>query len=374
MVKIGIVFGTRPEAIKMAPVVKQFKTHNKWNTKVIVTGQHREMLDQVLDVFNIIPDYDLDVMTENQSLTHITTAVLHGLEQIFSIWKPDYLLVHGDTTTALAAALAGYYHKITIAHVEAGLRTGNLHNPFPEEANRKLIDGLSTIFFAPTEAAAKNLRSEGVSSSQIYVTSNTVIDALYMVVDDNYRFKQSQLQALTFSQPVILVTAHRRENWGQPLANICAAIREAAACLPVDIVFAMHKNPQIQSVVKSYLAGIANVHLIDAPAYVEFANLLNRCRFLVTDSGGLQEEAAALGKPVLVLRDMTERPEGIDSGILKLVGTDKDKIVSEISNLVQDSELYHRMAHSHNPYGDGKAAMRIKNIITEFHWRDVNGN
>ncbi|NMB38080.1 MAG: UDP-N-acetylglucosamine 2-epimerase (non-hydrolyzing) [Firmicutes bacterium] len=374
MGNVGIVFGTRPEAIKMAPVVKQFKTHSKWNTKVIVTGQHREMLDQVLDVFNIIPDYDLDVMTENQSLTDITTAVLNGLEQIFSCWKPDYLLVHGDTTTALAAALAGYYHKIAIAHVEAGLRTGDLYNPFPEEANRKLIDGLSTVFLAPTEAAAKNLRLEGISSKQIYVTGNTVVDALYMVVNDNYQFKLPQLRALTFSKPVVLVTAHRRENWGQPLENICAAIRDAASCLPVDIVFAMHKNPQIQSVVKSYLAGIDNVYLIDAPAYIEFANLLNRCKFLVTDSGGLQEEAAALGKPVLVLRDTTERPEGIESGILKLVGTDKEKIVYEISNLIQNNELYRHMTHAHNPYGDGKAAMRIKNIITEFHWRDVNGN
>ena len=374
MGNVGIVFGTRPEAIKMAPVVKQFKTHSKWNTKVIVTGQHREMLDQVLDVFNIIPDYDLDVMTENQSLTDITTAVLNGLELIFSCWKPDYLLVHGDTTTALAAALAGYYHKIAIAHVEAGLRTGDLYNPFPEEANRKLIDGLSTVFLAPTEAAAKNLRLEGISSKQIYVTGNTVVDALYMVVNDNYQFKLPQLRALTFSKPVVLVTAHRRENWGQPLENICAAIRDAASCLPVDIVFAMHKNPQIQSVVKSYLAGIDNVYLIDAPAYIEFANLLNRCKFLVTDSGGLQEEAAALGKPVLVLRDTTERPEGIESGILKLVGTDKEKIVYEISNLIQNNELYRHMTHAHNPYGDGKAAMRIKNIITEFHWRDVNGN
>ncbi len=374
MGSVGIIFGTRPEAIKMAPVVLEFKKHSQWNTKVIVTGQHREMLDQVLDLFGIVPDYDLNIMTENQSLTRITTAILNGLEQLFSHWQPDYLLVHGDTSTAFAAALSAFYHGVSVVHVEAGLRTGDIYNPFPEEGNRKLIDGLSTIFFAPTQAAAENLLAEGLDSQGIYVTGNTVIDALHMVVNDNYQFQLPQLSKLTFSRPLILVTAHRRENWGPPLENICVALKQVALSSPVDIVFAMHKNPRIQKVVLDYLGELDNVYLLDSPPYIEFANLLNRCRFLVTDSGGLQEEAAALGKPVLVLRDTTERPEGIEAGILKLIGTKQEKIITEVNNLIENELLYNKMIRAKNPYGDGKAAARILNIISEVYWRDINGN
>lgn len=363
MVKVAIVFGTRPEAIKMAPVVKQFKANKSWDTKVIVTGQHREMLDQVLDLFNIDPDYDLDIMSRNQSLTEITTAVLKGLADIFTHWKPDYLFVHGDTTTAFASALSGFYHEIPIAHVEAGLRTWDLKNPFPEEGNRKLIDSLGDLYFAPTEMAAVNLRSEGIAPEQIYVTGNTVIDALFSVVEPEYQFETEVIKNLSFALPVILVTAHRRENWGAPLERICGALKEVANKFAVDIVFAMHKNPNLQTIVNQHLAGISNIHLVDAPTYIEFANLLNRASFLVTDSGGLQEEAAGLSKPVLILREVTERPEGIESGIMKLIGTDQKNIVKKITELIENPSLYDQMACSQNPYGDGKAAIRIKDII-----------
>lgn len=376
MVEIGIVFGTRPEAIKMAPVVEQLKKSDLWNTKVIVSGQHREMLDQVLDLFAIVPDYDLNIISEGQSLAAMSARLLVRLDEVFLNWKPDYLIVHGDTTTALMAALAGHYHRIPVVHVEAGLRTGDLGNPFPEEANRKLIDGLSSLFFTPTPEAAANLRSEAIADEQIFVTGNTVIDALLMTVKASYRFTIPSLNKLSFQKPVVLVTAHRRENWGKPIENICAAIRQAALDLDIDIVFAMHKNPAIQAVVNQYLADTNLVSLIETPDYADFANLLSRCSFLVTDSGGLQEEAAALGKPVLVLRTMTERPEGIESGILKLIGTDKNRIVEEITNLVKNKDLYNQMAKQSNLYGDGKAAVRIKNIMEEQvnSRRDNNGN
>lgn len=376
MIKVAIVFGTRPEAIKMAPVVNQFKTNHAWETKVIVTGQHREMLDQVLELFAIVPDYDLNIMTQNQSLAKITTGVLNGLDEIFTHWKPDYILVHGDTTTAFAAALSGFYHRIPIAHVEAGLRTWNLDNPFPEEANRKLIDGLANLFFAPTEMAAANLVKEGIDPEVIHVTGNTVIDALFSVVKSDYDFQDQVIKKLSFDRPVILVTAHRRENWGKPLEQICGALNEVASNHSVDIVFAMHKNPNLQQVVKEQLAFTPNIHLIDAPSYIEFANFLNRCSFLVTDSGGLQEEAAGLSKPVLILRELTERPEGIETGIMKLIGTDQDRIVSEITNLLENPTLYNKMASAPNPYGDGQAAIRIKNIVTSYitRWREDHGN
>lgn len=365
MVKIGIVFGTRPEAIKMAPVIQLFKASNLWQTKVIVTGQHREMLDQVLDIFQIIPDYDLDIMATGQSLTDITVAVLTGLADIFKQWKPDYLFVHGDTTTTFATTLAGFYHKIPVAHVEAGLRTNSLSNPYPEEANRRLTDLLAELYFAPTEHAAANLRKEGIDSQQIFVTGNTVIDALLSVVKANYQFKSPELRQLSFDKPLILATAHRRENWGAALEDICQALQLIAEKQSVNIVFAMHKNPLIQKTVKAYLANKENVQLIDAPDYVEFANLLNRCSFIVTDSGGLQEEAAALGKPVLVLRETTERPEGLETGIVKLIGTKREDIVKEVVGLLNDQELYDKMATSDNPYGNGTAALKIKQILEE---------
>ncbi len=365
MASIGIVFGTRPEAIKLAPVVKAFQD-SSWETRIIVTGQHREMLDQVLDIFRIVPDYDLDVMSPGQSLSDITNAVLRGMDQILSQTPLDYLLVHGDTTSALAAALAGYYHRIPVGHVEAGLRTGNMYHPFPEELNRKLVDHISSLLFAPTEKAAENLRREGFPDDRIFVTGNTVVDALRMVVKPKYQFRNPLLSRLTFQRPVVVVTAHRRENWGGPMADICKATAQAAAELPLDFVFSMHKNPELQAVVKQHLGGFANVHLIEAISYDDFINLLNRCYFIVTDSGGLQEEGAALGKPVLVMREFTERPEALEAGFVRLVGTDQDRIRAAIVELANDQTRYTEMADGENPYGDGRAAARIRQIMTEY--------
>lgn len=350
----------------MTPVVKALQADESWETKVIVTGQHREMLDQVLSLFEILPDYDLNIMQPVQTLTGITVAVLKGLEEVFTQWRPDYLLVHGDTTTAFAAALAGFYHQIPVGHVEAGLRTGTLDNPFPEEGNRKLTDHIASLFFAPTAQAADNLLAEGVDAQNIYVTGNTVIDALHLVVKPEYQFQTPQLSQLDMSKPVILVTAHRRENWGEPLRNICQALRRIALAHSVEIVFAMHKNPRLQAVIEDALDQISNVHLIDSPDYFEFANLLNRCTFLVTDSGGIQEEGVALGKPILVLRDFTERPEGIETGAVKLVGTDEERVFLEINRLLVHPQAYQVMADADNPYGDGKAAARIKNILKKY--------
>ncbi len=365
MKKIAVVFGTRPEAIKMAPVVKKLKAYDLWQTKVVVTGQHREMLDQVLDVFSITPDYDLNIMSIQQSLTQITVRVLEGMERVFTAWCPDWILVHGDTTTAFGAALAAFYHRIPVAHVEAGLRTGSMDNPFPEEGNRKLTDVLTSLYFAPTQQTADNLRAEGVDEKKLFVTGNTVIDALLTVVDSSYQFSSPTLRELSFTRPLVLVTAHRRENWGDPLHRICQALVEVSRVFQVDIVFAMHKNPRTQLVVQEELGNLTNIHLIDAPSYIEFANLLQRCTLLVTDSGGLQEEAAALNKPVLVLRESTERPEGVAAGCLKLIGTKKEDIVTEITNLILDNELYQKMAMSANPYGDGQAAYRICKILQQ---------
>lgn len=365
MGRIGIVFGTRPEAIKMAPVVKAFQATD-WDTKVIVTGQHREMLDHVLELFDITPDYDLNLMRPGQSLAELTTAALTGVDRILNELPVDYLLVHGDTTSAVAAALAGFYRQIPVGHVEAGLRTGNLAHPFPEEANRKLIDQVSSIFFAPTQMAAENLFREGVSKERVHITGNTVVDALKMMVEPEYQFAVDGLRQLDFDRPVVVVTAHRRENWGRPLEKICAAVAEAAAELAVDFVFSMHSNPRIQAVVKQHLNGLSNVHLIDNCGYKDFINLLSRCSFIVTDSGGLQEEGAALGRPVIVLREFTERPEAIASGFVRLVGTNRERIVESITALATDIELYRSMTQGENPYGDGLAAVRIRDIILKL--------
>lgn len=364
MLKIALVFGTRPEAIKMAPVVKEFKKKNNWETKVIVTGQHRQMLDQVLDIFGIKPDFDLNIMRHGQSLNAITVRVLEGIAKVFQEWKPDLVLVHGDTTTAFAAALASFYEGIPVAHVEAGLRTPNVNNPFPEEANRRLIDVFTTTYFAPTEHAAKNLKDEGVDESRIFVTGNTVIDALLSVVEEDYKFQNTVLQELDFTDnPLVVVTAHRRENWGKPLQNICEALLEVSAANNCEIVVAMHRNPVLQQVMLDILGGKPRIRLIDAPGYKEFANLLSRCTLLLTDSGGLQEEAPALGKPVLVLREVTERPEGIEAGTVKLVGTEKVRIIKTINKLLEDKQLYRQMSKAQNPYGDGTAARQIRQII-----------
>ena len=379
MKTVAVVFGTRPDAIKMAPVVKAFQESSFWKTRVVVTGQHREMLDQVLDLFSIVPDVDLSVMRHQQSLASLTSTILTGLDEAYAKLQPDLVLVHGDTTTAFVGALSAFYQGIPVGHVEAGLRSGTYDNPFPEEANRRLCGVLSHLHFAPTDTARGHLIQEGVPSERVWVTGNTVIDALLSVVSDSFQFTSPVLQALSFERPILLVTAHRRENWGAPLASICGAIQEIAAAEDVDVVFAMHKNPAIQAVVREQLVGHERVYLMDAPGYAEFANLMHRCQLLLTDSGGLQEEAPALGKPVLVLRDTTERPEGLAAGTVRLVGSDRETIVGAVTELLRDPEAYNRMARAANPYGDGKAAERIraileKDIETPGIWREHDGN
>ncbi len=365
MFKLALVFGTRPEAIKMAPLVKACRGVGHWDTRVIITGQHREMVDQVLELFGIEPDYDLDIMSHGQTLTDISQRTLRGMAGILREWRPDLVLVHGDTNTAFAAALAAFYERIPVGHVEAGLRTPSVHSPFPEEANRRLIDVLATWYFAPTERAAENLRREGVDPQRIFVTGNTVIDALLAVVEEDYQFKTPELRGLDFSRPILVVTAHRRENWGEPLVGICQALLAISAASDLQIVVAMHKNPDIQAVMEELLGADEQIILVDAPGYQEFANLLARCTLLLTDSGGLQEEAPALHKPVLVMREVTERPEALEAGTVRLVGSAKDSIVQGVLELLSDSELYARMSSAPNPYGDGRAALRICGILQE---------
>lgn len=365
MPKFAVVFGTRPEAIKMAPVIKNMQDKPGWDVRVISTGQHREMLDQVLDVFQIKADYDLNIMAHGQTLTDITSRVLYGMGRIFAEWLPDLVLVHGDTTTAFAAALAAFYAGVPVAHVEAGLRTADLYNPFPEEANRRLIDVLAELHFAPTEQAAANLRCEVGGTAEIYVTGNTVIDALLSVVERDYKFNNPTLAELDFSRPVIVVTVHRRENWGQPLVGICRALKKIVEDHDCQIVVAMHRNPALQKVFFDTLAGHDRIHLIDAPDYREFANLMQRAKLLLTDSGGLQEEAPALNVPVLVLREQTERPEGVAAGTCRVVGTSPTNIYESVSELLTDAQLYSKMAQAPNPYGDGRAAHRICSVLEQ---------
>lgn len=365
MFKLALVFGTRPEAIKMAPLVQACQRVKAWETKVIITGQHREMVDQVLDLFELKVDYDLNIMSHGQTLSEISQRTLTGMGEIFRGWRPDLVLVHGDTSTAFATALASFYEKIPIGHVEAGLRTQSVHNPFPEEANRRLIDVLASLYFAPTEQAAANLREEGIDPGKIFVTGNTVIDALLSVVDDNYVFRTPVLQTIDFNKPLLVVTAHRRENWGEPLKGICQALLEISAGHDLQIVVAMHRNPTIQKVMRELLGGEAKITLLDAPDYQEFANLLARCTLLLTDSGGLQEEAPALHKPVLVMREVTERPEAVAVGTVKLVGSVKHDIVQAVHGLLTDAELYKKMSSAPNPYGDGQAALRICAILQQ---------
>lgn len=349
----------------MAPVVLQCRQVSGWETKVIVTGQHREMLDQVLDIFQIEPDYDLNIMSHGQTLSEITERILRGMDSVFNEWKPDVVLVHGDTTTAFAAALASFYWQIPVGHVEAGLRTPSLTNPFPEEANRRLVDVLTTWYFAPTHNAADNLLLEGVKKESVFVTGNTVIDALLSVVDADHQFTNPVLRALDFSSPVVVVTAHRRENWGEPLEEICRALLDISAGHQCDIVVAMHRNPRLQETMKGLLGEDPQIKLIEAPDYREFANLLARCTLLLTDSGGLQEEAPALHKPVLVMRSITERPEAVRAGTVKLVGTKRKDIVAGVNELLTNPAVYAQMARAVNPYGDGTAAMRIRRILEE---------
>lgn len=372
--KVLVVFGTRPEAIKMAPVVIRLKHTDGIETKVCVTAQHREMLDQVLDLFGIVADYDLDLMKPRQDLFDITTSVLLGLRNVLQDEKPDMILVHGDTTTCFAAALAAFYEGIAIAHVEAGLRTGDMRAPFPEEANRSFAARLATIHFAPTDKAADNLYKENILEGSVYVTGNTVIDALLIVREMVAGYPASYWTDLfgdalcgrmvDRSRRLILITGHRRENFGQGFIDLCTAIRELAERHEDwDLLYPVHLNPNVQRPVYELLDGLANVHLIEPQDYAPFVWLMDKSDIILTDSGGVQEEAPSLGKPVLVMRDVTERPEAVDAGTVRLVGTNTDRIISNVEELLMDNKCYEGMARAHNPYGDGKASERIVNIL-----------
>lgn len=364
--KVFVVFGTRPEAIKMCPLVLELKRTKGIECVVCLTGQHREMLNQVMEVFRIREDYNLDIMKERQTLTTITTSILLKIEPILKRERPDIVLVHGDTTTSYAAALAAFYQQIPVGHVEAGLRTGDIYSPFPEEMNRLLTDRISSVFFAPTKQNEQNLLREGISTN-IYVTGNTVIDAFAYTVKDNYVYHEQKLNAVDFdNQRVILVTAHRRENLGQPLQNICNAIKRLAN-KHKDIVFVypVHLNPAVRDAVFVILADTSNVMLIDPVDVLDMHNMMARCFMVMTDSGGIQEEAPHFGKPVLVLRTETERPEAVEAGTVKVVGVREDVIVSEAEKLLDDSLIYDQMAKAVNPYGDGYASARISQAIKE---------
>ncbi len=382
MKKILIVFGTRPEAIKMAPLVKAFQKYpNHFETKVCVTAQHREMLDQVLALFEIVPDYDLNIMKPGQDLYDVTTGVLMGMKSVLEAFEPDVVFVHGDTTTTFSAALAAFYKQISVAHVEAGLRTGNIYAPWPEEANRQLTSQITTYHFAPTETSKENLLKENISPEKIVVTGNTVIDALFIALNKikntpelerkivkqinaqlpkTHQLKTKDQRPKTNNQQLILVTGHRRENHGQGFINICQALKTIALNNPqVQIVYPVHLNPNVQKPVRTLLSEVRNIHLIEPLQYEQFIYLMDRSYFIITDSGGVQEEAPSLGKPVLVMRDTTERPEALEAGTVKLVGTNPEHIVQNAQRLLSDIEAYRQMSKAGNPYGDGHACEKI---------------
>ena len=372
--KVLTVFGTRPEAIKMAPVVKALAAADGIDARVCVTAQHREMLDQVLSLFKIAPDYDLDIMKAGQSLSDITSRVLSGLEPTLKEFAPDIVLVHGDTTTTLAASLAAYYQRIAVGHVEAGLRTGNIYSPWPEEINRKVAGAITSLHFAPTDGSRQNLLREGVKDSAIHVTGNTVIDALHDVTEMMRTDAElSRGLADTFSLPdgkrIILVTGHRRESFGNGFERICEALYQIAGRDDVHVVYPVHLNPNVREPVERLLGTRKNISLIPPQDYLPFIYLMNRAELILTDSGGVQEEAPSLGKPVLVMRDTTERPEAVDAGTVKLVGTDAQLIVAELTRLLDDRRAYEEMSFAHNPYGDGNAAARIISAIR--NWAEV---
>lgn len=361
MLKVMTIFGTRPEAIKMAPVVKALEAAPDMESIVTVTAQHRDMLDQVLHVFKITPDYDLNIMSQGQTLYDVTTRALMGLKDVLEQAQPDVVLVHGDTTTTFAGALAAFYQEIPVGHVEAGLRTGNIYSPFPEEMNRKLTGSLATYHFAPTAGSEQNLLKENVDKEHIYVTGNTVIDALQMTVQDGYQFEDDDLNALDYEgKRIVLVTTHRRENLGEPMRHVYRAIRQLVDDFEdIQVVFPVHKNPKVRQVVQEELGHVDRVSLINPLDYEPFANLMARSYLVLTDSGGIQEEAPSLGKPVLVLRNTTERPEAVVAGTVQLVGTDKDRVYEEAHTLLADEKAYKQMSNAVNPYGDGKATQRI---------------
>nr|WP_272948023.1 UDP-N-acetylglucosamine 2-epimerase (non-hydrolyzing) [Pseudoalteromonas arctica] len=374
--KVLTVFGTRPEAIKMAPLVTGLITDERFNSKVCVTGQHREMLDQVLELFEITPDYDLNIMKSGQTLPEITSKILVKLTPVIKSLKPDLVLVHGDTATTFAASLAAYYEQVPVAHIEAGLRTGDIYSPWPEEANRKLTGALTKLHFAPTESSKQNLLNEGYPEKNIIVTGNTVIDALFhirKILELNEPLKAELKQQFPFlekNKKIILVTGHRRESFGEGFEDICKALASIASAYPdAQIVYPVHLNPNVQEPVNRVLKGIDNIYLIEPQQYLPFTYLMDNAYIILTDSGGIQEEAPSLGKPVLVMRNTTERPEALEAGTVKLIGTDKDRIIREIKLLMDDDTEYKKMSQAHNPYGDGMAVKRILDEISKKNFK-----
>ena len=369
--KVMTIFGTRPEAIKMAPVVLELQKHpEQIQSSVAVTAQHREMLDQVLHLFQIHTDYDLDIMSPSQTLFDITSRALNGLKDVLTEARPDLVLVHGDTTTTFVGALAAFYHQIPVGHVEAGLRTGNKYSPYPEEMNRKLAGALTDLHFAPTSTARQNLLRENVDSESVFVTGNTVIDALLATVKPDFRFEDELLASLDFAaRRVILVTTHRRENLGEPMRHVYHALKRIVEEFPdVEVIFPVHRNPKVREVVAAVLGHLERVHLTDPLDYEPFVNLMARSTLILTDSGGIQEEAPSLGKPVLVLRDTTERPEAIAAGTVRLIGTTEETVYQETQILLSDPVRYRAMSEAVNPYGDGRASQRIVQTIL---WRNA---
>ncbi|MBI2914332.1 MAG: UDP-N-acetylglucosamine 2-epimerase (non-hydrolyzing) [Firmicutes bacterium] len=370
MVKLLVVVGTRPEAIKMAPIIKCLRALAEFRAVVVATAQHREMLDQVLELFGITPDHDLDIMAPGQSLTYVTAMTLERVGRVLELEKPDAVLVQGDTTTTFGAALAAFYRRTPVFHVEAGLRTNQRYDPFPEELNRRLTTHLAELHLAPTDVSRRNLLLEGVDTASIHVTGNPVIDALLSAVRPGYAFRDPALAEVDFcSSRVILVTTHRRENFGEPMKRVYGALKTILGRVEdVRVVFSVHKNPAVRAVANAELAGLARVYLVEPVDYLEFANLMSKSYLIMTDSGGVQEEAPSLGKPVLVLRDTTERPEGLSAGTLKLVGTHTGRIVDEAMKLLTDPAQYSLMAHRSNPYGDGCSAGRIVEVL-RYHFK-----
>lgn len=360
-IKVMTIFGTRPEAIKMAPLVKKMEATKEIESIVCVTAQHREMLDMVLDLFKVKADYDLNIMKHGQTIADINVSILKGLEKVFEEARPDIVLVHGDTSTTFMGALASFYQKIIVGHVEAGLRSGNMYSPYPEEMNRRLTGVLSNYHFAPTISNYNNLINEGVAEENIFVTGNTVIDALLQVINPDYIFENELLNNIDYKgKKVIVMTCHRRENWGEPMVNIFKAVKEIAQKhREVEIIYPVHLNPSIRALAGEMLGGLQNIHLIEPLDYEPFANLLNKAYLVITDSGGIQEEAPALGKPILVLREETERPEAVEAGTVRVVGVNQKKIVDEMEELICNDNSYKKMSNAVNPYGDGKACERI---------------
>lgn len=371
--KVMTIFGTRPEAIKMAPLVKELQRAEEIESILCVTAQHRQMLDMVLDLFELKPDYDLNIMQHGQTISDITVKVLKGLESVLQEVKPDLVLVHGDTTTTFIGALACFYQQIPVGHVEAGLRSGNIYSPYPEEMNRRLTGALTRLHFAPTEGNVRNLLKEGIDKENIFITGNTVIDALLQVVREDYVFANPLLNEIDYANKKVLVmTCHRRENWGKPMEDIFHAVVEILQQhKDVEIVFPVHLNPKIRHLAEEIMGDVEGIHLIEPLDYEPFVNLLNKAYLILTDSGGIQEEAPALGKPILVLRTETERPEAVEAGTVKVVGVDKNKIISETNLLLTNREHYLQMANAVNPYGDGRASKRIVEVI-KYHFGLTN--